>query len=71
MVLGSGNLRGQVDEDKRAASSPDEVEQNLQLLSDTGTSTIRGTELWRQQVCAITRMHFLNLRRESKVWGAM
>ncbi|KAJ6652075.1 hypothetical protein lerEdw1_013951, partial [Lerista edwardsae] len=62
---------GQVGEGKRSASSPDEVEQDLLLLSSTGKSTIRGTELWRQQVCAITRMHFLNLRRESKVWGAM
>ncbi|XP_048345642.1 ABC-type organic anion transporter ABCA8-like isoform X2 [Sphaerodactylus townsendi] len=46
----------------------DETEQNLLLLSDSGISTVRGTELWRQQVCAIARMHFLQLKRESKFW---
>ncbi|XP_066469372.1 ABC-type organic anion transporter ABCA8-like isoform X2 [Tiliqua scincoides] len=68
---GSGVLRGQVGEEKRADSSLVEVEQDLQLLSDTGKSTMRGTELWRQQVCTVARMHFLNLKRESKVWGAI
>ncbi|XP_054834193.1 ATP-binding cassette sub-family A member 9-like isoform X2 [Eublepharis macularius] len=54
-----------LEEDGRGA---DETEQNLLLLSDAGKSTVRGMELWRQQVCAIARMHFLQLKRESKFW---
>ncbi|XP_061471616.1 ABC-type organic anion transporter ABCA8-like isoform X2 [Rhineura floridana] len=48
-----------------------EMEQDLLLLSDTGKTTMRGTALWRQQVCAMARMQFLNLRREGKVWGSL
>uniref|UniRef100_A0A8D2JAW2 ABC transporter domain-containing protein n=1 Tax=Varanus komodoensis TaxID=61221 RepID=A0A8D2JAW2_VARKO len=45
-----------------------EKEQDVLLLSDTGKATMKGTELWKQQVCAMARMHFLNLRRDKKVW---
>ncbi|XP_042305626.1 ABC-type organic anion transporter ABCA8-like isoform X2 [Sceloporus undulatus] len=48
-----------------------EVEQDQLLLSDTGKATIRGMALWRQQVCGIARMHFLNLKRKGKVWGSL
>ncbi|KAM3848199.1 ABC-type organic anion transporter ABCA8-like [Vipera latastei] len=53
------------------AAGKDEMEQDQLLLSDTGKVTMKGTELWRQQVYAIARMHFLNLKRESKIWGAL
>ncbi|XP_062976121.1 ATP-binding cassette sub-family A member 10-like [Elgaria multicarinata webbii] len=49
----------------------EQVEKDLLLLSDTGKATMRGTGLWRQQVCAMTRMHFLDLKREGKVWGSL
>ncbi|KAG8129259.1 hypothetical protein E2320_016253, partial [Naja naja] len=49
----------------------DEMEQDLLLLSEMGKVTVKGLELWRQQVCAIARMHFLNLKREWKIWGAL
>ncbi|XP_070793819.1 ABC-type organic anion transporter ABCA8-like isoform X2 [Pituophis catenifer annectens] len=51
------------------AAGKDETEQDQLLLSDTGKVTVKGTELWRQQVYAIARMHFLNLKRERKIWG--
>ncbi|XP_053160071.1 ABC-type organic anion transporter ABCA8-like isoform X3 [Hemicordylus capensis] len=56
---------------KRGASSPEEIEQDLLLLSDTGKATLRGKELWRQQVCAVARMHFLDFKRERKLWGSI
>ncbi|KAG8129255.1 hypothetical protein E2320_016257, partial [Naja naja] len=49
----------------------DEMEQDLLLLSEMGKVTVKGLELWRQQVCAIARMHFLNLKREWKIWGVL
>ncbi|XP_034268587.1 ABC-type organic anion transporter ABCA8-like isoform X2 [Pantherophis guttatus] len=49
----------------------DEMEQDLLLLSEMGKVTVKGFELWRQQVCAIARMHFLNLKRECKIWGGL
>ncbi|XP_070790839.1 ABC-type organic anion transporter ABCA8-like [Pituophis catenifer annectens] len=49
----------------------DEMEQDLLLLSEMGKVTVKGLELWRQQVCAIARMHFLNLKRECKIWGGL
>ncbi|XP_063149522.1 ABC-type organic anion transporter ABCA8-like isoform X1 [Candoia aspera] len=59
-ILHSGEVAGK-----------DEMEQDLLLLSEMGKATMKGTELWRQQVCAVARMHFLNLRRESKIWRAL
>ncbi|XP_013927815.1 PREDICTED: ATP-binding cassette sub-family A member 9-like isoform X2 [Thamnophis sirtalis] len=49
----------------------DEMEQDLLFLSEMGKVTVKGLKLWRQQVCAIARMHFLNLKREWKIWGAL
>lgn len=48
-----------------------EMEQDLLLLSDTGKATVHSTDLWRQQVYAIARMHFLNLKRETKIWVSL
>ncbi|XP_044278135.1 ABC-type organic anion transporter ABCA8-like, partial [Varanus komodoensis] len=48
-----------------------EREQDVLLLSDAGQATMKGAELWRSQVCAMARMHFLNLRRERKVWASL
>ncbi|XP_028569482.2 ABC-type organic anion transporter ABCA8-like isoform X2 [Podarcis muralis] len=58
-------------DEKEGPKGADEMEQDLLLLSDTGKATISGSELWRQQVCAMARMHFLNLKRESKLWGTL
>ncbi|XP_015278343.1 PREDICTED: ATP-binding cassette sub-family A member 9-like [Gekko japonicus] len=58
-------------EQKEERRGADEMEQNLLLLSDVGRSTVSGTQLWRQQVCAIARMHFLQLKRESKFWRTL
>ncbi|XP_032994804.1 ATP-binding cassette sub-family A member 9-like [Lacerta agilis] len=58
-------------DEKEGPKGAGEMEQDLLLLSDTGKATIRGSELWRQQVCAIARMQFLNLKRESKLWGTL
>uniref|UniRef100_A0ABM5FN96 ABC-type organic anion transporter ABCA8-like isoform X2 n=1 Tax=Pogona vitticeps TaxID=103695 RepID=A0ABM5FN96_9SAUR len=48
-----------------------EMERSQSLLSDTGRATMRGLALWRHQACTIARMHFLNLKRETKVWGSL
>ncbi|XP_065271404.1 ABC-type organic anion transporter ABCA8-like [Emys orbicularis] len=53
-------------EEERDAFSPDELEQSLLSLSDTGKATVRGTALWRQQVCALARIRFLKLKHESQ-----
>lgn len=65
MVLDFGILHGW------EAAGKDEMERDQLLLSDTGKVTMKGTELWRQQVYAVARMHFLNLKRESKIWGTL
>uniref|UniRef100_A0A8C3FSN8 ATP binding cassette subfamily A member 10 n=1 Tax=Chrysemys picta bellii TaxID=8478 RepID=A0A8C3FSN8_CHRPI len=53
-------------EEERDAFSPDELEQSLLSLSDTGKATVRGTALWRQQVCALARIRFLKLKHENQ-----
>ncbi|XP_070596403.1 ABC-type organic anion transporter ABCA8-like [Erythrolamprus reginae] len=53
------------------AAGKDETEQDKLMFSDTGKVTMKGTELWRQQVYAIARMHFLSIKRERKIWGAL
>ncbi|XP_062976120.1 ABC-type organic anion transporter ABCA8-like isoform X2 [Elgaria multicarinata webbii] len=56
---------------RREQVGRDEKEQDLLWLSDTGKATMMGTKLWKRQVCAMARMHFLDLRREGKVWGSL
>uniref|UniRef100_A0A8D0L8Z4 ABC transporter domain-containing protein n=1 Tax=Sphenodon punctatus TaxID=8508 RepID=A0A8D0L8Z4_SPHPU len=46
--------------------SPNEMEEELLSLSDTGKATVSGIPLWRQQVCAMARMRFLRLKHEGK-----
>uniref|UniRef100_A0A674KEY7 ATP binding cassette subfamily A member 10 n=1 Tax=Terrapene triunguis TaxID=2587831 RepID=A0A674KEY7_9SAUR len=53
------------------AFSPDELEQSLLSLSDTGKATVRGTALWRQQVCALARIRFLKLKHESQTFRSI
>ncbi|CAM4649612.1 ABC-type organic anion transporter ABCA8 isoform X1 [Caretta caretta] len=53
-------------EEERDTFSPDELEQSLLSLSDTGKATVSGTALWRQQVCALARIRFLKLKHESQ-----
>uniref|UniRef100_A0A8C3FV59 ATP binding cassette subfamily A member 10 n=1 Tax=Chrysemys picta bellii TaxID=8478 RepID=A0A8C3FV59_CHRPI len=57
---------GKKAEEERDAFSPDELEQSLLSLSDTGKATVRGTALWRQQVCALARIRFLKLKHENQ-----
>uniref|UniRef100_A0A674KFW1 ATP binding cassette subfamily A member 10 n=1 Tax=Terrapene triunguis TaxID=2587831 RepID=A0A674KFW1_9SAUR len=57
-------------EEERDAFSPDELEQSLLSLSDTGKATVRGTALWRQQVCALARIRFLKLKHESQTFSS-
>uniref|UniRef100_A0A8C3XV28 ATP binding cassette subfamily A member 10 n=1 Tax=Chelydra serpentina TaxID=8475 RepID=A0A8C3XV28_CHESE len=51
-------------EEERDTFSPDELEQSLLSLSDTGKATVSGTALWKQQVCALARIRFLKLKHE-------
>ncbi|XP_069511178.1 ATP-binding cassette sub-family A member 9-like [Ambystoma mexicanum] len=53
-------------EEERDGGSPDEMEETLLSLSETGNATISGTALWRQQVLAVARIRFLKLIHESK-----
>ncbi|XP_009805247.2 ATP-binding cassette sub-family A member 10 [Gavia stellata] len=45
---------------------PDETEPGSLLLSDTGKAAVSGLALWRQQVSAIARVHFLKLKSSVK-----
>ncbi|CAM5096965.1 unnamed protein product [Natator depressus] len=49
----------------------DEMEQSLLILSETKSSAVSNTALWKQQVSTIAKVHFLNLRRENKSVGIM
>uniref|UniRef100_A0A8D0H9C9 ABC transporter domain-containing protein n=1 Tax=Sphenodon punctatus TaxID=8508 RepID=A0A8D0H9C9_SPHPU len=51
--------------------SPNEMEEELLSLSDTGKATVSGIPLWRQQVCAMARMRFLRLKHEGKTLRSM
>uniref|UniRef100_K7FJW7 Cholesterol transporter ABCA5 n=1 Tax=Pelodiscus sinensis TaxID=13735 RepID=K7FJW7_PELSI len=46
--------------------SLDEMEQSLLTLSETKSSLVSTSALWKQQVSTIAKLHFLNLRREMK-----
>ncbi|XP_051851181.1 cholesterol transporter ABCA5 [Antechinus flavipes] len=56
----------QQSEEETDSKSFDEMEQSLLILSETKTSTVSTMTLWKQQVCMITKLHFLTLKRESK-----
>ncbi|NXS46281.1 ABCAA protein, partial [Balaeniceps rex] len=45
---------------------PDETEPASLLLSDTGKAAVGGLALWRQQVSAMARLHFLKLKSSVK-----
>lgn len=49
-----------------AAGSPEEARPGSLLLSDTGTASVQGLALWRQQVSAMARVHFLKLKSSVK-----
>uniref|UniRef100_A0A8C4VXT6 ATP binding cassette subfamily A member 5 n=1 Tax=Gopherus evgoodei TaxID=1825980 RepID=A0A8C4VXT6_9SAUR len=49
----------------------DEMEQSLLILSETKSSAVSDTALWKEQVSTIAKVHFLNLRRENKSLGLM
>ncbi|XP_038013248.1 ATP-binding cassette sub-family A member 10-like [Motacilla alba alba] len=49
-----------------APGSPEEAGPGSLLLSDTGTASVQGLALWRQQVSAMARVHFLKLKSSVK-----
>ncbi|NWS87611.1 ABCA9 protein, partial [Toxostoma redivivum] len=49
-----------------AAGSPEEARPRALLLAEPGTASSQGLVLWRQQSCAMARMHFLNLKSSVK-----
>ncbi|NXP67882.1 ABCA9 protein, partial [Chloropsis cyanopogon] len=49
-----------------AAGCPEEARPGSLLLSDAGTAAVQGLALWRQQVSAMARMHFLKLKSSVK-----
>ncbi|NXY37325.1 ABCA9 protein, partial [Pomatorhinus ruficollis] len=49
-----------------APGCPDEARPCSLLPSDTGTASEQGLALWRQQVCAMARVHFLKLKSSVK-----
>ncbi|NXB06545.1 ABCA9 protein, partial [Cnemophilus loriae] len=45
---------------------PDEARPGSLLLSDAGKASVQGLALWRQQVSAVARVHFLKLKSSVK-----
>ncbi|KAM3921955.1 ABC-type organic anion transporter ABCA8-like [Leptodactylus fuscus] len=48
-----------------------EVEESDLLMSHSGTVTLHGLALWRQQVLTIARTHFLKLKHDMKTIGCI
>lgn len=57
------------EEDKDILNS--EMEDSVQLMSDAGSATVSGMMLWKQQVTAIARVHFLRLKHDMKGFRAL
>ncbi|XP_063816982.1 ABC-type organic anion transporter ABCA8-like isoform X2 [Pseudophryne corroboree] len=57
------------EEDREFLNS--EMEESIQLMSDSGTATVSGMALWRQQVLAVARIRFLKLRHDMKGFRAL
>ncbi|RLV94599.1 hypothetical protein DV515_00013078 [Chloebia gouldiae] len=54
------------------AGSPEEARPGSLLLSDTGTASVQGLALWRQQVSAMARVHLLKLKSSVKnLWSIL
>ncbi|NXF26333.1 ABCA9 protein, partial [Rhodinocichla rosea] len=49
-----------------APGCPEEARPGSLLLSDTGMASVQGLALWRQQVSAVARVHFLKLKSSVK-----
>ncbi|KAL9833539.1 ABC-type organic anion transporter ABCA8-like [Geothlypis trichas] len=49
-----------------APGCPEEARSGSLLLSDTGMASVQGLALWRQQVSAMARVHFLKLKSSVK-----
>ncbi|XP_073516408.1 ABC-type organic anion transporter ABCA8-like isoform X2 [Phyllobates terribilis] len=54
----------QTEDESRELSS--EVEDSALLMSDSGTVTLRGLALWRQQVLTVARIRYLKLKHDMK-----
>ncbi|XP_064584411.1 ATP-binding cassette sub-family A member 9-like isoform X1 [Zonotrichia leucophrys gambelii] len=52
--------------EEAAPGSPEEARPGSLLLSDTGMASVQGLALWRQQVSAVARAHFLKLKSSVK-----
>ncbi|XP_075034204.1 ATP-binding cassette sub-family A member 9-like isoform X2 [Mixophyes fleayi] len=57
------------EEDREFLNS--ETEESIQLMSDSGNATVSGMALWRQQVLAVARIRFLNLKHDMKGFRAL
>ncbi|NXQ64136.1 ABC8B protein, partial [Anthoscopus minutus] len=57
-----GGSKKHVPGEERGEAGAGEARPGSLLLSDTGTASVQGLALWRQQVCATARVHFLKLR---------
>ncbi|NXA95419.1 ABCA9 protein, partial [Melanocharis versteri] len=53
-------------EEWAAAGCPEQARPGSLLLSDTGKASVQGLALWRQQVSAMARVHFLKLKSSVK-----
>ncbi|XP_071968889.1 ABC-type organic anion transporter ABCA8-like isoform X1 [Engystomops pustulosus] len=60
-VFGSSNQNEDEDRDLSC-----EVEDSVLLMSDSGSATLHGLALWRQQVLATARIRFLKLKHDMK-----
>ncbi|XP_075072972.1 cholesterol transporter ABCA5 [Mixophyes fleayi] len=54
-----------IEEDKKWKST-EEIDMGLLALPDSDPCTVSGKALWRQQIGTMAKLHFRNLRRESK-----
>ncbi|XP_077109566.1 cholesterol transporter ABCA5 isoform X1 [Ranitomeya variabilis] len=53
-------------EDDGKWKSTEEIDQGLLTMPESHPCTVSGRALWRQQVATIAKLHFRNLRRETK-----
>nr|XP_033816948.1 ATP-binding cassette sub-family A member 9-like isoform X2 [Geotrypetes seraphini] len=58
-------------DEERDENRPNEMEESLLSLSETGRTTLSGLALWKQQVCAVARVRFLKLKHERKTFKSI
>ncbi|XP_043933156.1 cholesterol transporter ABCA5-like [Protopterus annectens] len=53
-------------EEEKHGGCQDDLQEGLLSFSESNISAVTGMALWRQQVCAIAKLHWLNLKHERK-----